>query len=337
MNTNMFDYTLPSNLIADHPSKQRGDDKLLVLDRSSGALDDTKFSDIINLIKPNDLIIMNDSKVMKARLYGEKTTGGKLEFLIERVLGDDFFYTHIRANHAPKQGATIIICNHHAIIESKKDGLYYVRLQEGNIWDIMDISGHIPLPPYIKREDTKIDEERYQTVYGDSLGSVAAPTAGLHFTHELIDDLKKKQVEFAYITLHVGSGTFKPVQVEDVSKHAMHTEIIHVSSEVCKKIKNIKKNGGRIIAVGTTSVRSLETAAKSGEIRPYRGETDIFLYPGRKFNIVDAMITNFHLPKSTLIMLVSAFSKTEYILKAYNHAITNNYKFFSYGDAMFIH
>lgn len=337
MRTDDFDYKLPEELIASYPLENRDASRLLKLNKQTGEILDHKFTDFIDFINPEDLLIFNNSKVMLARLYGEKTTGAKLEYLIERVKTPKIFETHIKANRSPTIGSEIYVQDTLAKVLEKDDGMYLLELQGSkDIYQLMEEFGHIPLPPYMKRDDEEFDAERYQTVYAKDLGSVAAPTAGLHFSEELIQQIKAKGTDIAYITLHVGSGTFKPVQVDDVNNHKMHAEVISVSEDVCEKIRQTKANGGRVIAIGTTSVRSLETAAQSGEIQPYQGETDIFLYPGKKFNIVDAMITNFHLPKSTLIMLVSAFADKEKIMKAYEHAIAEKYRFFSYGDAMFI-
>ncbi|MFZ9035429.1 MAG: tRNA preQ1(34) S-adenosylmethionine ribosyltransferase-isomerase QueA [Francisellaceae bacterium] len=337
MKTAQFDYVLPEHLIARYPAENREGSRLLVLNKKTGELDDHHFHEILQYVNPGDLMIFNNSRVMAARLYGQKSTGGQLEFLIERVISDEEFVTHIRANKAPKIGSQMIIADKIANVMDKVHGLYRVKLQQANIWQLMAEKGHMPLPPYMRREDDSHDKERYQTVYSDPLGSVAAPTAGLHFSESLLDALKKKGVEMAFVTLHVGSGTFKPVQVDDVATHVMHKELVEVSQEVCDRVNNTKSRGGRVIAVGTTSVRSLESAALTGAIKPFYGETDIFLYPGKPFHVVDALITNFHLPKSTLIMLVSAFATKASVMAAYQHAIDNDYRFFSYGDAMLIH
>ncbi|AXA33676.1 tRNA preQ1(34) S-adenosylmethionine ribosyltransferase-isomerase QueA [Francisella adeliensis] len=337
MKTDDFDYTLPEELIASYPLESRDASRLLKLSKQTGDIIDHKFTDFIDFVTDKDLLIFNDSKVMLARLYGKKTTGAKLEFLVEKIKTPKIFETHIKSNRSPAIGSEIFIEDTPAKVLEKDGSVYLLELQgDADIYQIMNEFGHIPLPQYMKREDEEFDAERYQTVYAKDLGSVAAPTAGLHFSDELMQAIKDKGVDTAYITLHVGSGTFKPVQVDDVNNHKMHSEVISVSEEVCEKIRQTKVNGGRVIAIGTTSVRSLETAGQSGQIEGYQGETDIFLYPGKKFNVVDAMITNFHLPKSTLIMLVSAFADKEKIMKAYEHAIENKYRFFSYGDAMFI-
>lgn len=337
MKTDDFDYILPEELIASYPLDSRDESRLLKLDKETGDIKDYIFRDFIDFITPNDLLIFNDSKVMLARLYGKKITGAKLEFLIEKIKTPKVFVAHIKSNRSPALGSQIYIEDTLAKVLNKNDGMYLLEIiDDKDIYTLMLEFGHIPLPPYMKRDDEEFDNERYQTIYAKDLGSVAAPTAGLHFSTKLMQKIKNKGIDTAYITLHVGSGTFKPVQVDDVNSHKMHAEVISISKQVCDKIYQTKKRGGRVIAIGTTSVRSLETAAIDGEIKPYQGETDIFLYPGKKFNVVDAMITNFHLPKSTLIMLVSAFTNKENIMKAYNHAIKNNYRFFSYGDAMFI-
>ncbi|AJC49151.1 tRNA preQ1(34) S-adenosylmethionine ribosyltransferase-isomerase QueA [Allofrancisella guangzhouensis] len=337
MKTDDFDYKLPEELIASYPLGKRDESRLLKLSKATGNIEDYKFKNFIDFISSKDLLVFNNSKVMLARLYGEKITGAKLEFLIEKIRSPKLFLTHIKANRSPVIGSEIYIQDTLAKVLDKDSGIYLLELQgQRNIYQLMEKFGHIPLPPYMKREDEEFDAERYQTVYAKDLGSVAAPTAGLHFSEELMQKIKDKGVNAAYITLHVGSGTFKPVQVDDIESHKMHSEVISVPEDVCQKIRQTKANGGRVIAIGTTSVRSLETAGQSGQIQAYQGETDIFLYPGKKFNVVDAMITNFHLPKSTLIMLVSAFAGKENVIKAYNHAIDKKYRFYSYGDAMFI-
>ena len=337
MKTDIFDYELPEGLIARYPAKERDQSRLLVLNRKTSELSNHIFSEIIHYIQAGDLVVFNNSRVMAARLFGQKNSGAKLEFLIEKILDDQSCISHIRANRAPKLGSTIEIADIRAEVVDKKDGLYRLKLIEGNIWQLMAEHGHMPLPPYIKRQDETFDAERYQTVYGELLGSVAAPTAGLHFTKAILQAIKNKGADIAYVTLHVGSGTFKPVQTDSIHAHVMHSELIDVPQSVCDQVKKTKANGGRIVAVGTTSVRSLETAAQSGTIQAFYGESDIFIYPGKSFNVVDAMVTNFHLPKSTLIMLVSAFASIDMIKEAYQHAIDDNYRFYSYGDAMFIY
>ncbi|MCF6764331.1 tRNA preQ1(34) S-adenosylmethionine ribosyltransferase-isomerase QueA [Thiotrichales bacterium 19S3-7] len=345
MKTDDFNYELPQELIAQYPTDKRDHSRLLVLNRNLGLaneIQDKYFYDLPSFINSGDLLVFNNSKVMSARLFAQKQTGGKVELLIERILDNQTILSHLRVSRKPKAGECIYLdeqtkfkmLGHHGGTLFKLELMPTENSQ--TIWQIMEQFGHMPLPPYMQRDDQKIDIERYQTVYSQPLGSVAAPTAGLHFTDELLGALTKKGVETAYITLHVGSGTFQPVKVDNISSHQMHSEVIDVSDEICQKIIETKARGNKVIAVGTTTVRSLETAALSGKIKPFVGETDIFLYPGKKFHVVDQMITNFHLPKSTLIMLVSAFASTDQIKRAYAHAILERYRFFSYGDAMLI-
>ncbi|MFT6835373.1 MAG: S-adenosylmethionine:tRNA ribosyltransferase-isomerase [Francisellaceae bacterium] len=336
MNTNDFDYDLPPELIARYPTAQRDGSRLLVLNKETSQIEDHSFPNLIDFLKPGDLLIFNDSKVMSARLYGKKETGGAVELLIERIESKEFILAHIRSNKSPKVGSKIYIETLCLEVCYKSDTLYQLKLLEGDIWKVMQKFGHVPLPPYINRNDEKLDLDRYQTVYCQDYGSVAAPTAGLHFTKEMIYKIEQKGISTAYLTLHVGSGTFQPVKVDDVTQHKMHEEYIEVSENVCQLIHQTKKQGGRVVAVGTTTVRSLETSGLSGVATPFFGPTNIFLYPGKKFNIVDAIVTNFHLPKSTLIMLISAFSSKSLILNAYQHAIDNHYRFYSYGDSMLI-
>lgn len=336
MQTDDFDYKLPENLIARYPLDKRDQSRLLVLDRESSKIADNTFANIIDYLNPDDLLVFNDSKVMSARLFGKKESGGAVELLIERIETDEFILAHIRANKAPKVGSKVII--HDLVLEivNKDESLYELKVVSGDALKTMEKHGHMPLPPYMNRDDEQMDIERYQTVYCKDYGSVAAPTAGLHFTKELIRQIEEKGINTAYLTLHVGSGTFQPVKVDDVAKHKMHAEYIEVPESVCEKIKLTKENGGQVFAVGTTTVRSLETASQSGEIKPFFGPTDIFIYPGKKFNVVDAVITNFHLPKSTLIMLISAFATKDQVFGAYHHAIEEKYRFYSYGDSMLI-
>ena len=336
MKTSEFDFFLPDHLIARYPNKVRDQSRLLVLDRSNGNITDKVFYNIIDECNEGYLIVFNNSKVIPAKLSGRKKTGGKLDFLIERILDNYNVICHIRSNRALNMNDDILIENSSTKIIKRLNNMYQLKLSECSIWDLIDNYGKIPLPPYLKRSNELSDIKNYQTVYGKVPGSVAAPTAGLHFTEELISKIKHKGVKIAFITLHIGSGTFQPVKTNNIMDHTMHSEIVNVSKEVCDLIIKTKKLGNKIIAVGTTTVRSLESAAISGKIKPFFGESNIFLYPGIKFNIVDNMITNFHLPKSTLIMLVSAFASKKIIKKAYEHAIKRNYAFYSYGDAMFI-
>ncbi|WMO12383.1 tRNA preQ1(34) S-adenosylmethionine ribosyltransferase-isomerase QueA [Pseudoalteromonas piscicida] len=335
-----FSFDLPDELIARHPMKERSSSRLLTLNGNSGEIEHKVFRDILALINPEDLIIFNNTKVIPARMFGQKASGGKLEVLVERVVDERTVLAHVRASKSPKPGTKIELESQATAEMVQRHGeLFELRFEgEENVLAILDKIGHMPLPPYIDRPDDEEDKERYQTVYGEKPGAVAAPTAGLHFDDELMAKLKDKGVEMAFVTLHVGAGTFQPVRVDSVEEHVMHSEYIEVSAEVVEAIKAAKARGGRVIAVGTTSVRSLESAAKAngGEIAPLYGDTDIFIYPGYRFNVVDAMVTNFHLPESTLIMLVSAFAGQQHIMKAYQTAIEQKYRFFSYGDAMFL-
>ena len=333
-----FQFDCPNELIAQYPSQQRTDSRLLVLDGNTGQRQDRQFNDIITLIDANDLLVINDTKVIPARLLGHKDTGGKIEVLIERILDNQRVLAQIKSSHSPRAGQ-------HCQLESAIDVIVLGR--QGTLFELqfneqhtvmawLERYGRIPLPPYIEREVASGDKARYQTVYAQSLGAVAAPTAGLHFTESILAQLTAKGVDIATVTLHVGAGTFQSVKVEDIEQHKMHSESIVVSPTVCEKIKATRAKGGRVIAVGTTSLRAIESASATGDISPYHGETDIFIYPGYDFKQVDALITNFHLSQSTLLMLVSAFAGREHILAAYQHAVTEKYRFFSYGDAMFI-
>jgi S-adenosylmethionine:tRNA ribosyltransferase-isomerase len=335
-----FSFELPDELIARHPMADRTASRLLTLDGNTGELGHKVFKDLIDFLNPNDLMIFNNTKVIPARMYGQKSTGGKVEVLVERVVDEHRVLAHVRSSKSPKEGATLILEGKaEATMVARHGELFELEFKgEQTVLKILDEIGHMPLPPYIDRPDTDEDKARYQTVYNEKPGAVAAPTAGLHFDETLLEKIKAKGIETQFITLHVGAGTFQPVRVDSVDEHVMHSEYIEVSQEVVDAIKKTKANGGRVIAVGTTSVRSLESAAKAseGELQPLYGDTDIFIYPGYEFQVVDAMVTNFHLPESTLIMLVSAFAGQDHILNAYNTAIEEQYRFFSYGDAMFI-
>lgn len=335
-----FSFELPDELIARHPMADRTASRLLTLDGNTGELGHKVFKDLIDFLNSNDLMIFNNTKVIPARMYGQKSTGGKVEVLVERVVDEHRVLAHVRSSKSPKEGATLILEGKaEATMVARHGELFELEFKgEQTVLNILDEIGHMPLPPYIDRPDTDEDKARYQTVYNEKPGAVAAPTAGLHFDETLLEKIKAKGIETQFITLHVGAGTFQPVRVDSVDEHVMHSEYIEVSQEVVDAIKKTKANGGRVIAVGTTSVRSLESAAKAseGELQPLYGDTDIFIYPGYEFQVVDAMVTNFHLPESTLIMLVSAFAGQDHILNAYNTAIEEQYRFFSYGDAMFI-
>ena len=329
-----FDFELPELLIAQHPSPKRTDSRLLV---RNDEFIDSHFSDLGLFLKPNDLLILNDTRVIPARLFGHKDSGGKVEVLIERLVSDHDALAMIKASRSPKIGSYIILENKVRLkICDKNDGIYSVSFESDSILKTLNEVGHIPLPPYIDREDVKEDANRYQTVYAQNNGAVAAPTAGLHFDESLLSSLKEQGIDHTFLTLHVGAGTFQPVKVENIESHKMHSEYYEVSQESVDKIVRIKAMGGRIIAVGTTAVRTLESIALNGELLSQKGETDIFIYPGFEFRIVDVLITNFHLPKSSLLMLVSAFIGFDEMHQTYQHAIKEQYRFFSYGDAMLL-
>lgn len=333
-----FNFELPDSLIAQFPLAQRGDSRLLELDGSSGVIRDRGFDDLPNLLNTGDLLVFNDTRVIPARFYGRKVaTGGKVEVLIERLLDSHRALAHIKASKSPRPGTLITLEGGGTLeVTARHDALFELVSREAELLSLMNRSGHIPLPPYITRADGELDLERYQTVYADRPGAVAAPTAGLHFDQAMLQRLAAKGVESTHITLHVGAGTFQPVRVDRLEDHVMHSEYLEVGADVCDSVNRTRARGGRVVAVGTTSVRSLESAAAMGELQPFSGDTRLFIRPGYRFRCVDAMITNFHLPESTLLMLVSAFSGCQQIMAAYRHAVTKRYRFFSYGDAMFL-
>jgi S-adenosylmethionine:tRNA ribosyltransferase-isomerase len=333
-----FHFDLPPELIAQRPLPQRTDSRLLVLD---GAADspprDRMFADLPGLLRPGDLLVFNNTRVMRARLFGHKDTGGAVEILVERVLEPDLALAHARAAKSPKPGRLIHLAGGGRLEVLGREGdLFALRALDRPFSALMADQGHIPLPPYIERPDDPQDAERYQTVYGTREGAVAAPTAGLHFDRAMLGRLSELGVEHTEITLHVGAGTFQPVRVDDLDRHQMHAEWLEVDEAVCAQVRATRAAGGRVVAVGTTSVRSLETAAADGDLKAFRGDSRLFIRPGYRFRVVDAMITNFHLPESTLLMLVCAFSGHERMLAAYRHAVARRYRFFSYGDAMFL-
>jgi len=333
-----FHFDLPEGLIARYPMPQRTGSRLLCLGRKDGSLQDQRFTDLPTWLQPGDLLVFNNTRVIPARLFGQKETGGKVEVLVERITGAESCLAHVRASKSPKAGARILVDGGLVLLmEGRQGDLFCLRAEQGNLLDWLQRVGHMPLPPYIDRADESLDQERYQTVYASNPGAVAAPTAGLHFDDALLEQLQELGVETAFVTLHVGAGTFQPVRADDIRDHVMHSEWLQVDEEVVAKVKATRARGGRVIAVGTTSIRSLESAARaSGEIAPFEGETDIFIFPGYQFNVVDGLVTNFHLPESTLIMLVSALAGREAVLGAYRHAVQQEYRFFSYGDAMLI-
>ncbi len=331
-----FYYDLPSRLIAQRPLPERTSSRLLHL-AQNGELADRQFSSFIDLVNPGDLLVFNNTRVIPARLFGHKESGGKVEILIERLLGENKVSAHVRSSKSPKPGAKLILDSGYSCqVTGRDDDLFLLHFEVDNLGEVLEEIGHIPLPPYIERSDEQDDHDRYQTVFGTQSGAVAAPTAGLHFDDEMLQKIAEKGINSAFVTLHVGSGTFQPVRVDDLSDHIMHAEQIEVDESVVAQIEETKAAGGRVIAIGTTAVRALESASKEGALKPYRGDTRLFITPGYKFNCVDAMLTNFHLPESTLLMLISAFSSYEQVMNAYRHAIEKEYRFFSYGDAMFI-
>ena len=330
-----FQYDLPDKLIAKQPTKRRSDSRLLVLN-DDGSIEHCKFPDLLEHVGPGDLMVFNNTQVIRARLFGRKETGGRLEVLIERILDSNTALAHIRMSKTPKQEFKIYFEDRYtAIVSDKRNGLFLLNF-DTLISQILDSIGHIPLPPYLDRVDNEIDKLRYQTVYASRPGAVAAPTAGLHFDQQLMNSIKSMDVDIGFVTLHVGSGTFQPVRVDRIKDHKMHSEWLEVGKKLGCQIRETRLRGGRVIAVGTTSARCLETAAKDGETKEFRGYTDIFIYPGYKFRVVDALITNFHLPESTLLMLVSAFAGCKTIKQVYREAISKDYRFYSYGDAMFL-
>ncbi|MCK0767340.1 tRNA preQ1(34) S-adenosylmethionine ribosyltransferase-isomerase QueA [Chromohalobacter canadensis] len=336
-----FHFDLPDELIARYPSETRSDCRLLCLDDESGEVQHRRFTDLLTHLEPGDLLVFNDTRVIPARLFGQKASGGRVEMLLERPLDAHRGLAHLRASKAPKPGTELIFEGDiHAVVEERHEALFELRfLGETPMIELLENHGHMPLPPYIDREDELDDRERYQTVYARREGAVAAPTAGLHFDEALMAALRERGVEMGYVTLHVGAGTFQPVRVDDIREHHMHSEWLEVDETLCRQVEATRARGKRVIAVGTTSVRCLETASQGcddGRIAPYRGDTDIFIYPGYAWRCVDALITNFHLPESTLLMLVSAFAGYHQVMHAYREAVAERYAFFSYGDAMLL-
>ena len=337
MKTSDFSYDLPEELIAQYPIADRDSSRLLCLE-PEGKITDSSFKQFSEYLKPGDLIVLNDTRVIPARLFAKKETGGKVEIMLERIRDEKTLLVQLRASKSPKPGTRLLLDENTSFeVMGRNDDMFLLSYDgDEPLTDLLNRLGHMPLPPYINREDNVEDKERYQTVFSDKLGAVAAPTAGLHFTDKLLDELKEKGIDNTKLTLHVGAGTFQPVRVDDVTNHQMHSEYVRVPLEVVEKINETKRNGGRVLAVGTTVVRSLETAARNGELTSFEGDTDIFIYPGFKFNVVDMLLTNFHLSESTLLMLVCAFAGQENIMNAYQHAIKEKYRFYSYGDAMLI-
>ncbi|WP_131781401.1 tRNA preQ1(34) S-adenosylmethionine ribosyltransferase-isomerase QueA [Legionella gresilensis] len=328
-----FYFDLPEELIAQFPLENRRDSRLLFYNKEEQIYNHHQFDHLPKLLKPGDLLVMNNTKVIPARFFGVKETGGRVEFLIERIQDYHHFLTHIKASKAPRPGMTIFLdSNWQVQVIEKVDDLYLCQV-EGNIDTMLEEIGNIPLPPYITRPNELKDKERYQTIYAKHKGSVAAPTAGLHFDEEILTELKDHGIKIGYCTLHVGAGTFRPVRCDNITDHKMHNEQYIISETLCELVKQTKSQGKRVIAVGSTSLRSLESAAQKGHLEAGQGETNIFIYPGYKFKICDGLITNFHLPESTLLMLVAAFIGYDQTMALYKEAIARKYRFFSYGDA----
>ena len=328
-----FDYTVPDALIAQYPTSERRASRLLDVSES---LVDRQFSELANLLQPNDLLILNDTRVIRARLHAHKESGGGTEVLIERVVGDNTALARVRASKSPKPGSKLIFDDGVEATIEGRDGEFFSLCFSVSVMPLLERCGEVPLPPYLHRPAETADDERYQTVYARDPGAVAAPTAGLHFDTDMLAETLAKGVRHAFVTLHVGAGTFQPLRYEDIADNRLHSERVQVDAACCDAVRQTREAGGRVIAVGTTSVRALESASIEGVVEPFNGETELFILPGYEFRAVDAMITNFHLPKSSLLMLVAAFAGTERILKAYQHAVQNEYRFFSYGDAMFL-
>jgi len=333
-----FHFDLPEKLIAQYPTEERTASRLLYLNRESNVIQDKKFTDIVSLLEPDDLLVMNNTRVIAARLYGKKQTGGTVEILIERVLSENRALAFIRSSKSPRINSKLFFKNDVcAEVIGRHEDLFEIRfIGHKPLMSILDELGEIPLPPYMTRNPEREDQERYQTVFAKHQGAVAAPTAGLHFDEAILEKIESSGIETGFVTLHVGAGTFKPIRVDNILEHKMHHERVEVSPDICEKIIQTKAKGGRVVAVGTTVVRSLESAALSGSLKPFNEETNIFIYPGFRFNVVDALITNFHLSESTLLMLVCAFADKSQVMTAYSHAVNQEYRFFSYGDVMFI-
>ena len=331
-----FFYELPPELIAQSPTAERSASRLLLIDGAEQTYQDYTFKDLPDFLQPGDLLVFNNTRVIPARLYGRKESGGKVEILIERLKDDNQVLAFVRASKSPKVGAKLVLPQDVSVeVTGRQEDLFELQFElEGSLLEYLEQQGEIPLPPYIDRTPDSEDKTRYQTIYAQTPGAVAAPTAGLHFDDTIMQRLTEKGVNFAYITLHVGAGTFKPMRVERIEDHQMHQEIIEVTDEVCQQISQTREAGNRVIAVGTTVVRALESAVEEGEVRAFSGGTDIFIYPGYQFRAIDGLVTNFHLPESTLLMLVSAFGGYDTVMAAYHHAVEKEYRFFSYGDAM---
>lgn len=333
-----FRYDLPKELIARYPPEDRPSSRLLCLDAGSGDMEHRVFRELAGLLGPGDLLVFNDTRVVRARLFGRKESGGRVEALVERLLPGNEALALLRSGRPPGPGARLRFGPAGARVLERRDGFHRIRFDDGvDVPALLEAVGRVPLPPYIARPDEPLDAERYQTVYARHDGAVAAPTAGLHFDEAMLAALRARGVAAAFLTLHVGSGTFRPVRAARLDRHRMHREMMRIGPAACRAVNRCREEGGRVVAVGTTVARALESAFREGGVRPFRGETDIFIRPGHRFRAVDAMVTNFHLPESTLLMLVSAFASREAVLAAYREAVARRYRFFSYGDAMFVH
>jgi len=342
MKVSDFHYDLPDELIAQYPPEQRAVSRLLAVPKE-GDMKDGMIVDMLDNLNAGDVMVLNNTKVIPARLYGKKDSGGRIEVLLERITGQHEFIAQIRASKAPKVGQHLVIDGDESVsltVKGRDNSFFIIESnQKGSLFEWFEKVGHMPLPPYIERSDEQQDMDRYQTVFAEHQGAVAAPTAGLHYDESLLEKIKAKGVSIHTITLHVGAGTYQPVRVDSIDDHVMHSEYIEVNQTVCDAIVDAKESGNKVVAVGTTVVRSLETAANAAQenlIEPFTGDTDIFIFPGYEFKVIDALQTNFHLPESTLLMLVSAFAGYDKIMAAYHYAIEQQYRFFSYGDAMYI-
>jgi S-adenosylmethionine:tRNA ribosyltransferase-isomerase len=331
-----FHYDLPEDRIAQYPPARRGDSRLLVLGDPADGPRDRHFTDLPSFLRAGDLLVFNDTRVVPARLFGRKETGGQVEILIERLVGERRALAHVRASKRPREGGRIRVADAVLTVIGRRDALYELEVADGSFGVLMEDAGRIPLPPYIRRPDEPLDRERYQTVYAARPGAVAAPTAGLHFDAAMLQRLDAQGVRRAHVTLHVGAGTFQPVRADRPEDHVMHAEQVEVVEAVCEAVAETRRSGGRVVAVGTTAVRSLEAAAGDGALRPFAGDTRLFIRPGYCFRVVDVLLTNFHLPESTLLMLVCAFGGYGPVMAAYRHAVSAGYRFFSYGDAMLL-
>ncbi len=336
--TSDFNYELPENLIAKYPLANRTDSRLLLLNRETNTVNHAQFKQFVDFINENDLLVFNNTKVIPARLFGHKKTGGKVAALVERILSPDTVLAHLKSSKSPTSGSELVFADKLTVTVLERQGdLFILKFHEETpVTDLLEKHGHLPLPPYLERDAETLDWSRYQTVFAKHRGAVAAPTAALHFDEAMLKNIEKKGIKTAFVTLHVGAGTFQPVRTEHLNQHHMHQEYLEVSEDVCQAVNDCRSRGGRVIAVGTTVVRCLETASKHGRIAPYQGDTQLFIYPGYSFRCIDGLLTNFHLPKSTLLMLICAFAGYEFTLSAYKTAVEHHYRFFSYGDAMLV-